>query len=168
LAYEIQYICITKKIDAKHFGQDFTRQFPAEGWNIYEKCSERAYRPDSSPQDSWVPNGTLYIPIEVLYDSTGRLNGRNILDELVKIHRTIDHAGKFVYRSDLITYIYDEGYRRPLFVDVSCAESEDLRLTTKDLRNLRAARYGLRGVAGGKRSKYRRIKRKQTRRKRRK
>ena len=162
-----------KKANITANGEDFKRQFPSEGWNISTKWFDRVYQPEANPYGPirWVPNdGTLYNPIEVLYDSShdSRLKGRNIF-------REISMGKPYVLRSEILDFLKRNGYIHPLIIDTSCAVTDNPRLTTKDLRDLRAQRRaylaipGLReGTSGGKRSKHRKSKRKQTRRKRRK
>ena len=134
-----------QKVITSKFGASFTRQQADEGWRIYSRWSQRYYVPEKDPQGSFVPTGTSYIPIEVLYDSTGRLKGKNIFAEIVG--RITRQTKQYAYRSDVLSYLYMHGYRNPLIVDTSCAVTDDLdhdeMSTTRDLRaerNLRAAR----------------------------
>jgi hypothetical protein len=164
-----------KGINKKAHGEHYTRQLQSEGWYISTQWLERHYIPEQDPYGvsgdvPWVSPGRPYTPIEVLYDSShdSRMRWRDIFTELA-------NGKPFVTRSEIIKFLKRYGYKRPLIVDTSCAETDNPRHTTKDLRDLRAARRallaipGLReGTSGGKRSKHRRIKRKQTRRKRRK
>jgi len=130
------------------YGKQYAYQLPDEGWNIYTKCSERTYNADPS----FVPPGVYYLAFEVLYDARGLLKGHDIFEEL-KFGKGI------VLRSQLIDFLYKKGYKRPLFIDISCAISDDERLTHSDLRTLRAARRAYlpssvrEGVAGGRKSR---------------
>jgi hypothetical protein len=130
------------------YGKQYMYQLPDEGWNIYTKCSERTYNADPS----FVPPGVYYLAFEVLYDALGLLKGHDIFEEL-KFGKGI------VLRSQLIDFLHKKGYKRPLFIDISCAISDDKRLTHSDLRALRAARRAYlpssvrEGVAGGRKSR---------------
>jgi hypothetical protein len=134
------------KVITSVYGASFTRQQSDVGWRMYTRWSQRYYEPEKDPEGSFVPKGTDYIPIEVLYDSTGRLKGKNIFAEL--LGRITRQTKQYVSRSDILTYLYMHGYRNPLIVDISCAVTNDLdhddeTSNTRDLRaerKLRAAR----------------------------
>ena len=150
-----------KKLNVAAHGEKYTRQSSDEGWNIYTQCVDRFYKPEDNPYGRWVPFDTPFKAIEVLYDSQDKLNQYDIFTAL-------SLGRPYIMRSELINCLYTNGYKNPLFVDISCAISADLRDTSNDLRALRAARRAhlpssvREGIAGGKKThrKKRKLRRK--------
>lgn len=152
-----------QKLNVAAHGEQYSRQSSDEGWNIYTKCVDRLYQPDDNSSGQWVPIGIPFKAIEVLYDSQDKLYQFDIFSAL-----SLSLGTPYIMRSDLIKCLYTNGYKNPLFVDVSCAISADLRDTSNDLRALRAARRARlpssvrEGIAGGKKThrKKRKLRRK--------
>lgn len=85
------------------------------------------------------PGTTLHVqPYPDLFDVVQARNGRNDMTT-----RSF-HLRPHIFRTELVSYLYECGYSQPLIIDSSCGGlySNDFSPSDQDLRRMKRGKYG--------------------------